>query len=72
MSIDGGQNFEAKYKGNSYIFEYGTYSQWSPHDGVAIEPWVIFLGDWHLRAHKISSERKLDLIEGGFPIHSDF
>ncbi|CUM68110.1 uncharacterized protein PRCAT00005827001 [Priceomyces carsonii] len=70
VSIDGGQNFEAKYKGNSYIFEYGTYSQWSPHDGVAIESWVIFLGDWHLRAHKVSSERKLNLIEGGFPIDS--
>ena len=50
----------------SYSCDDLLYSVWQPFCDVEIQSWVIPAGDWHLRVHKIKSNRYLDLIEGGF------
>ncbi|WP_413375813.1 DUF2264 domain-containing protein [Alkalihalobacillus sp. 1P02AB] len=45
------------------------YSLWKPWDDVAIETWLVPIDEyWHVRVHRLESERELDAIEGGFSI----
>ncbi|HKS34288.1 MAG TPA: DUF2264 domain-containing protein [Enterobacteriaceae bacterium] len=43
-------------------------SRWSPWHDVHITTWLIACGEWHLRVHKIDSERALKTVEGGFAV----
>jgi hypothetical protein len=42
------------------------YSVWNPWTDVKVETWLIPKGKWHLRAHRVTSEKDLSSIEGGF------
>ncbi|OAE41779.1 DUF2264 domain-containing protein [Agrobacterium tumefaciens] len=42
---------------------------WKPFAGVAVETTLVVAGDWHIRLHRITSERPLSVIEGGFAIN---
>lgn len=42
------------------------YSLWYPWNDVQVETWSIPHGPWHIRIHRILSERNLSTIEGGF------
>lgn len=44
------------------------YSKWSPWRDVEVQTWIIPLRTWHVRIHRINSERTLDAAEGGFAI----
>jgi hypothetical protein len=44
------------------------YSRWRPWRDVAIETWLIAMGDWQLRVHRIRTARALDTAEGGFSV----
>jgi hypothetical protein len=43
-------------------------SRWHPWDDVEVETFIMPLGDWHLRAHRITARRALVGAEGGFAL----
>ena len=43
-------------------------STWSPADGLVITTWLIPAGDFHVRIHKLVSDRPFQTKEGGFAI----
>ena len=46
-------------------------STWQPFAGVRVETEIYPKGEWHLRIHRISSDRKLMAAEGGFAVNID-
>nr|WP_233149081.1 DUF2264 domain-containing protein [Shimwellia pseudoproteus] len=44
------------------------YSRWRPWHDVTIDSWLLALGVWQLRVHRIDSARELDCAEGGFSL----
>lgn len=42
------------------------YHQWQPWSDVMIESFIIPLGAWHVRIHRVVSQRPLRLRDGGF------
>lgn len=44
------------------------YSRWLPWRDVVIDSWLLALGDWQLRVHRINTRRALDCAEGGFSL----
>lgn len=47
------------------------YSRWSPMHGVEVESWLLARAPWHLRLHRIVTDRQVDTCEGGFCIERD-
>ncbi|WP_319476470.1 DUF2264 domain-containing protein [Marispirochaeta aestuarii] len=47
-----------------------VFSRWKPYRGVEIATWLgpVDQGRWHLRVHKVKSDRPLKTVEGGFPL----
>ncbi|MFK0386516.1 DUF2264 domain-containing protein [Agrobacterium sp. NPDC090273] len=43
-------------------------STWRPYSDVSVETTLVPSGDWHIRLHRIVSERPLWVTEGGFAI----
>lgn len=41
-------------------------SRWKPYGDVNITTWLVPCGDWHIRIHKIDSDRELTSKESGF------
>jgi hypothetical protein len=50
------------------IGEDWLWSRWMPAPGIEIETWLIARAPWHIRAHKITTERPLITTEGSFAI----
>lgn len=44
------------------------YSKWLPWRDVEVRTWIIPLKSWHVRIHRIDTQRVLDTAEGGFAI----
>ncbi|MBU5348326.1 DUF2264 domain-containing protein [Paenibacillus lautus] len=44
------------------------YSLWKPWNNVKVETWIVPGAPWHVRIHRIQTERELDLAEGGFAL----
>ena len=42
------------------------YSVWNPWKDVQVETWLIPQGPWHVRVHRILSQRDLSSVEGAF------
>ncbi|MFV0575872.1 MAG: DUF2264 domain-containing protein [Vibrio sp.] len=53
------------------LFEDRIIMHWKPWNDVSIYTCLMPLADGHIRIHKINTARKLDCIEGGFPIEID-
>lgn len=47
------------------------YSRWSPMPGAEVETWLLAHAPWHLRVHRIRSDRPLKTVEGGFAARRD-
>jgi hypothetical protein len=45
-----------------------TRSVWNPWPGVEITTTLVSLGAWHIRIHRIQSDRALETVEGGFAL----
>ena len=45
-----------------------VYSKWTPWRDVIIETWLVPVSAWHVRIHKILTERALNASEGAFAI----
>lgn len=44
------------------------YARWSPEEGVTVETWLLAAAPWHVRVHRIQSQRAYRTIEGGFAV----
>jgi len=44
------------------------YSRWHPWDDVTVDTWIAPATPWHVRVHRIDTDRALRSAEGGFPI----
>ncbi len=42
------------------------HAVWSPLPGVRIETWLIAASPWHLRVHRIVTDKRIETLEGGF------
>jgi hypothetical protein len=45
------------------------YAKWSPEDGVQVETWLLAAAPWHIRVHRIQSNKTYRTIEGGFAVN---
>jgi hypothetical protein len=45
-----------------------TAGTWEPWNDVRITTFLVSLGAWHIRLHRIESGRTLRTVEGGFPV----
>jgi hypothetical protein len=45
-----------------------VYSRWKPWQDVEVQTWLIPVGVWHVRIHRIISKRFLNAAEGGFAV----
>ncbi len=53
------------------VSEHVIYSKWKPWNNVEVKSWIIPGNPWHIRIHKIETERVLDIADGGFAILRD-
>jgi hypothetical protein len=44
------------------------YARWRPYDDVVVETWLVPAGLWHIRLHRVTTPRRLHVVEGGFAI----
>ncbi|MWV42906.1 DUF2264 domain-containing protein [Paenibacillus sp. HJL G12] len=51
-----------------HIEERYVYSRWLPWHDVEVRTWLIPAGKWHVRIHRIRSNRFLAAAEGGFAV----
>lgn len=54
------QNEESRIEDNI------LYSRWKPWPNVEVQTWVVAGLPWHIRIHRLHTERALDTAEGGF------
>lgn len=50
------------------IREHVLYAKWKPWRDVEVRTWIAAGLPWHIRIHRISTERMLDAAEGGFAL----
>lgn len=44
------------------------YSKWKPWNDVEVETWLVPGTPWHIRVHRINTDRLLDTADGGFAL----
>ncbi len=67
-----GDTWHPRYGCERYeITETYVRSVWKPFAGVTVDTKVIPLGEWHVRVHRIQSDRALHAAEGGYAISRD-
>lgn len=45
-----------------------AFSRWSPFDGVDVASWVVPGAPWHVRVHRVETDRAVESAEGGFSV----
>jgi len=45
------------------------YSRWCPWDNVTVDTWIAPASPWHVRVHRLDTDRHLHSGEGGFPLN---
>lgn len=69
---DDGLHFRIRQSNDdARIGENYLYAKWSPMAGVDVETWLIALPPFHVRVHRVTSDRTLQIAEGGFAIDRD-
>lgn len=70
LALSEGDNlYRVRRKAAEYSVEDSyIYSRWLPWQDVEVRTWLVPVDSWHVRIHRISSGRRLDLSEGGFAI----
>ena len=67
-----GDTYHPRYGCQSYeLLEDRVVSAWKPFAGVTVESTVIPVGEWHVRIHRIHSDRELYAAEGGYAMSRD-
>ncbi|WP_123533520.1 DUF2264 domain-containing protein [Halosimplex salinum] len=44
------------------------YARWEPWDDVTVDTWLAPASPWHVRVHRLDTDRALESAEGGFPM----
>lgn len=69
LKAEGDSLFHVREKNEiKEINEKYILSEWSPYRDVHIQTYLIPCGEFHVRVHKITSQRNLYAVEGGFSI----
>lgn len=65
-------DYRPRYGCKEYrITEDRVFSLWEPFSGVTVETEIIPLDEWHVRVHRIRTDRPLYAAEGGYAISAD-
>jgi hypothetical protein len=66
---DDGEQYRVRERPVESRAERGAlYGRWRPMPGVEVETWLIPAPPWHLRLHRLRTERPLWSAEGGFAL----
>lgn len=66
---DDGEFYRVRERPLESGVEHGAlYGRWRPIPGVEVETWLIPAGPWHLRLHRLRSDKPLWSAEGGFAL----
>jgi hypothetical protein len=66
---ENGETYIARHGIGNFVNKEGLlYSKWIPFNSVEIESFIVPALPWHVRIHKIKTNRKISLQEGGFSI----
>jgi hypothetical protein len=68
FSTDGRHPRVREEESDARIGEDFVYSAWAPMEGVQVETWTIARPPWHVRVHRVTTDRAVDTVEGGFSI----
>ncbi|NGM67741.1 DUF2264 domain-containing protein [Natronolimnobius sp. AArcel1] len=64
-----GRNYRIREEIDETVVESGVlYSRWSPWGDVSVETWLAAATPWHVRVHRLETERPLKSAEGGFAL----
>lgn len=55
----------------SELTEHAVTFLWKPWPDVEVTTWLVPAGSWHVRVHRLETERTLVTAEGGFPLGLD-
>ncbi|WP_252145903.1 DUF2264 domain-containing protein [Yokenella regensburgei] len=50
------------------VGENQIYSRWDPWQDVTVDSWLLAVGDWQIRVHRLQTARELESVEGGFSL----
>lgn len=66
---DDGDFYRVRERTTDAGYEQGTlYSRWQPIPGVEVETWLIPAPPWHMRVHRLRTNKPLWSAEGGFAL----
>lgn len=66
---DDGEHYRVRERTAEATIEHGALrSLWRPMPGVEVETWLIPSPPWHLRVHRLRTDRQLWSAEGGFAL----
>ncbi|RKL66914.1 hypothetical protein CR203_13880 [Salipaludibacillus neizhouensis] len=70
LALSEGDNiYRVKRKVEEYkIDDNVIYTKWKPWENVVVSTWLITGAPWHIRVHQITTQRKLDVADGGFAL----
>ena len=67
-----GDTYHPRYGCEEYqLFDDRVVSVWKPFAGVRVESTLIPMGEWHVRVHRVHSDRELYAAEGGYALSRD-
>ena len=66
---DDGEYYRVRERPLTADFDHGTlHSTWQPIPGVTVETWLIVNPPWHIRIHRLHTDKPLWSAEGGFAL----
>ncbi|WMS44566.1 DUF2264 domain-containing protein [Acuticoccus sp. MNP-M23] len=68
LSPDGRTFLTRSHNEDARIGDDWLYARWEPADGISVETWLLARPPFHIRAHKVTTDKKLFTTEGGFAI----
>lgn len=62
-----------RYRGRTDVVDSAVedgyaYSEWQPWPGVAVTSYLVPDPPWHVRVHRVRTDRPLEVVEGGFAV----
>lgn len=48
------------------------YTRWCPMHNISVDTWLVPAPPWHIRIHRVSTDRKINVAEGGFAIAQEY
>lgn len=65
--------FRVKRKNEeSFIEDNVLFARWNPWSNVEVKTWIVAGLPWHIRIHRVETQRQLDVAEGGFALGLEF